>query len=238
MRAPSIDLTGSRVIDAIDSTGVPYPITIDANDEQLWRDAGCSGQVLHYRAIADGAIGFYNPRTGDDLIGCDIGYCPELPNSWAALKGWRTVPVTQDGHLTVADGGHRAVLRPAGSLEATRFQGKWQIVGMDGKALDEDCRVSLNVSEDEIRWEPRCAGNLVRYVSNGPHFATVEPPPINPRPLNTQLLPLPPFCAVRPPTRLPKGMDALQAGDRIERTDAGSIRISGGEHSVTLVSQS
>ena len=106
-----------------------------------------------------------------------------------------------------------------------------------GKPIGRNSPLALNGDAHGIWWEPRCAGASMAYSVNGTHFARVEPPPVQPPPPNAEPMPAPLICAIRPPPRLADAMQALRAGERIERADRGGVRISGGGRSITLFSQ-
>tara|TARA_B100000678_G_scaffold272266_1_gene261586 strand:+ start:395 stop:853 length:459 start_codon:yes stop_codon:yes gene_type:complete len=104
--------------------------------------------------------------------------------------------------------------------------GEWRLAGLDGGEFNESYGIALSADEGEIWWNPRCAGAVVRYRIVGDRFVVVEDPP-----------PPPVACAIAVPQRLPEVMNAIRAADRIERTPANGIRLSGGGRSVTLFGQ-
>ncbi|WP_340588658.1 hypothetical protein [Erythrobacter alti] len=111
--------------------------------------------------------------------------------------------------------------------------GGWRVAGIDGESLDEPYGLALMADEEEIWWEPRCAGMILSYSIEGNAFSTGprtgEPPASNSTPA--------PVCAIGLPPRLHDVSSALQLAERIELTPSNGVRISGGGRSVLLYSQ-
>lgn len=103
--------------------------------------------------------------------------------------------------------------------------GEWRVAGIDGGQFDEPYGIALSADEEEIWWSPRCAGQSVRYRIEAARFVVVETP------TPTEV------CEIGLPARLPEVIDAIRASERIERTPANGIELSGNGRSLTLFGQ-
>ncbi|MBB3034641.1 hypothetical protein [Alteriqipengyuania lutimaris] len=123
------------------------------------------------------------------------------------------------------------------ALAPTTLAGEWRVAGIDGEAFDESYGLALSADEEEIWWEPRCAGQSIRYRIADGRFEAVPPPPLPAPEPGAEPAPANVVCLIGLPERLPEVMTAIRAADRIERTSANGIRLSGEGHSLTLFSQ-
>jgi len=113
--------------------------------------------------------------------------------------------------------------------------GEWRVAGIDGQSLDEPYGLALTGADDELWWEPRCAGMARSYRIDGPAIA-FEPVKINGSP-PAPGSPPPPVCTIAVPLRLADVARALDAATFVGRTSANGVLISGGGRSVLLFSQ-
>ena len=123
------------------------------------------------------------------------------------------------------------IVEPA---QVATLAGEWRIAGIDGKSLDEPVGIALRGSDQELWWEPRCAGMVRSYRINGTRFST------GPRldmPARKPGDPTPPVCAIGLPRGLDAAMRAIDGADTIRRTPSNGIELSGGGHSLILFSQ-
>lgn len=111
--------------------------------------------------------------------------------------------------------------------------GHWRVAGIDGEPLNESYGLALSADEQEIWWEPRCAGYILGYTIEGNAFTTgarvTEPPVSTSTPA--------PVCAIGLPPRLVDVSRALQLAERIETTPENGVLLSGGGRRVLLFSQ-
>ncbi len=117
-------------------------------------------------------------------------------------------------------------------VEVETLAGEWRVAAIDGRSSEEPIGLALTGSDQQIWWEPRCAGMARTYRINGRQisFGSTYPP----RPAGS---PTPPVCAIGVPPRLGDVFRALDNSDRVRRTENNGILISGPSHSVTLFSQ-
>lgn len=118
------------------------------------------------------------------------------------------------------------------AVKVTTLAGAWRVAGIDGRSLDEPYGLALTGNDEELWWEPRCAGMVRRY--------RIEGTSVSFRSLHSQApagTPPPPVCVIGLPPRLSEVFRALDAGTSIERTPANGIEIRGGGHSLVLFSQ-
>ena len=112
------------------------------------------------------------------------------------------------------------------------LSGEWRVAGVDGRSLDEPVGLALRANEEEIWWEPRCAGMARRYRINGQQISFQSAgPPRAPGALT------PPVCAIGLPPKLQLVFQAIDGAETISRTPGNGISISGPRHSVVLYSQ-
>jgi hypothetical protein len=124
---------------------------------------------------------------------------------------------------------HEAPLPPAVEAQAvTRLAGEWRVAGIDGKPFDESYGLALSADDSKIWWAPRCAGYERTYELDGTraHFG-------DPHKEGSPRI----VCQIGIPSRLPDVFRALDSADRVVRTPANAMEVSGGGHSLTLFSQ-
>jgi hypothetical protein len=120
---------------------------------------------------------------------------------------------------------------PAPALVAS-LAGEWRVAGVDGQPFDEPYGLALSGSDTELWWSPRCAGFVRSYRIEGAEArfgAVAGVPASDGRPA--------PVCLIAVPARLGAVFAAIDAADRVVRTPANGIEISGGGHSLLLFSQ-
>jgi len=110
--------------------------------------------------------------------------------------------------------------------------GEWRVAGIDGGSVDEPVGLSLTGNEQQLWWEPRCAGVARAYRIQGRRitFSSAQPP----APPGS---PTPPVCSIGLPPRLDEVARALDDASSITRTPANGVLISGPTHSLTLFAQ-
>ena len=112
------------------------------------------------------------------------------------------------------------------------LKGAWRVAGIDGRPLDEPVGLALMGDEDELWWEPRCAGLVRTYRIDGGRIAFAAAQPRQPAGS-----PTPPVCAIALPPRLSDVTRALDEATHISRTPENGVLIAGPDHSLTLFSQ-
>jgi hypothetical protein len=120
---------------------------------------------------------------------------------------------------------------PSPALIAS-LAGEWRVAGIDGQPFDEPYGLALSGSDTELWWSPRCAGFARSYRIDGARvrFSRVAGTPASDgRPA--------PACLIAVYARLGAVFVAIDAADRVVRTPANGIEISGGGHSLLLFSQ-
>lgn len=235
-RAEPFDLRGQWSVSRIDgeSLGVAVSFTGSAN-ALVWQPS-CAGQDIAYRTVGD-AIEFYQPPRSGPREVCEIGFPDALPRVLEALEGRWDVSEKDNGNLLLTRGERVMVLAKWPAGPSISLTGEWRVAGIDGREFDEPYGIALSATREEIWWEPRCAGQSVRYRIVNDRFVVVEPPPAPPPPPGATRPPPPVVCTIAIPDRLPDVMNAIRAADRIERTPANGIQLSGNGRSLTLFSQ-
>lgn len=140
------------------------------------------------------------------------------------MRAIALIAVALAGCTAQADGALREGSSAAAPAPVT-LAGEWRVAGIDGQDFDEPYGIALSADGDHIWWSPRCAGQTIDYNIDGNNFEAVSPPPP------------PVVCAIGYPERLPQVMAAILAAERIERTPANGIRLSGDGRSLTLFAQ-
>lgn len=112
------------------------------------------------------------------------------------------------------------------SAQVGSLAGAWRVAGIDGRSLDEPVGLSLTGDEQQLWWEPRCAGVARAYRIEGPRITFASSPGAGG-----------PVCDIGQPPRLDEVVRALDGADRIARTPNNGVLISGPAHSVLLFSQ-
>ena len=117
-------------------------------------------------------------------------------------------------------------------VAVSSLAGEWRVAGIDGHSFDEPIGLSLTGNEQELWWQPRCAGMARVYRIEGPliTFGSTEPP----RPAGA---PTPPVCAIGLPPRLDEVLRALDDAQSVARSPSNGVLISGPNHSILLFSQ-
>lgn len=116
--------------------------------------------------------------------------------------------------------------------------GAWRLAGIDGASFDETYGLALYADGTNLWWEPRCAGQEVRYRINGTRFSA-EPVPATsaPQTSKAETAPKRPICTIGLPPRLEEVLGILLTADRIARTPENGVLISGRGRSLLLFSQ-
>jgi hypothetical protein len=110
----------------------------------------------------------------------------------------------------------------------TTLAGEWRVAGIDGKPFDESYGLALSADDSKIWWAPPCAGYERSYDLDGTRARFSD--------LHKEGAPRI-VCQIGIPSRLPDVFRAIDSADRVVRTPANAIEISGGGHSLTLFSQ-
>jgi len=232
------DLSGQWVIQTLDGRELQQPVALTGTSASLVWEPACAGQTISYRAASEG-IEFYRAEPEGDgwPIVCQIAYPQDLPRVLNALEGRWTASHASDGGILLSRSGARIALKPATAEAPATLAGEWRVAGIDGEDFDEPYGIALSADAEQIWWAPRCAGVQVAYQISGASFAVTPPPVPQPPAPGTRPPAPPPVCKIAPPPRLAEVMSAIRAADRIERTPANGIRLSGKGRSVTLFSQ-
>ena len=118
---------------------------------------------------------------------------------------------------------------PPDAVRSQMLVGEWRVAGIDGEDFDEPYGIALSASDSEIWWNPRCARQSAHYTIDGNRFRWTPPPELPQEPLYV--------CTIAIPPRLPAIMETIRLAEKIERTPANGIRLSGQGRSLTLFSQ-
>ena len=116
--------------------------------------------------------------------------------------------------------------------QVSSLAGEWRVAGIDGLSRDEPIGLSLTGDDQQLWWQPRCAGMARNYRVDGQMISfgsTLPPAPAGSPP--------PPVCAIGLPPRLSEVFRALDDAVSITRTPENGVVISGPSHSLTLFSQ-
>jgi hypothetical protein len=123
--------------------------------------------------------------------------------------------------------------QPEAAQSVQTLAGAWRVAGIDGNSLDEPYGIALEADDTMIWWAPRCARQERLYQITGSKVRFTVNPELQPGPGKPGVA----VCMIGLPPRLADITRALDAAERIERTEANGILISGGGHSLTLFSQ-
>lgn len=240
-RSAPYDLTGTWTISRIDGQSLAQRIAFSGSEAALTWQPTCAGQGISYRTIGT-RIEFYQPPREGPREVCDIGYPDDLPRVIQALQGMWAVAERQGGNVVLRNGTRQMELEKTPPAPQVDLAGEWRVAGIDGNEFDEPYGIALSADGEEIWWEPRCAGAIVQYRIVNERFVVIEPPPVSPtHPASDRTgMPMPPppaVCTIGLPPRLPDVMNAIRAAEKIERTPANAIRLSGNGRSLTLFGQ-
>lgn len=234
--AATYDLRGQWGVTRLSGQTLDMRIPFTGTREALVWQPDCAGQDIHYRTVGS-MIEFHQPtRIGAREV-CEIGYPEALPRVIDALEGRWNIAAQQNGDLLLSRGDMRLTLEKLPVDAPESLAGEWRVAGIDGKEFDEPYAIALSADDTDIWWEPRCARQSVHYRIVGERFVVVEPPAAPPPPPGAEPPPPPAVCAIGLPERLPEVMNAIRSANRIERTPANGVRLSGGGHSITLFAQ-
>ena len=120
----------------------------------------------------------------------------------------------------------------AGAVAVINLTGEWRVAGIDGHSVEEPIALSLTGDENQLWWQPRCAGMARAYRIDGQSiaFGSTEPPR-----RAGELTP--PVCAIGLPPQLDEVFRALDGAKSIARSPSNGVLISGPNHSLLLFSQ-
>lgn len=132
-------------------------------------------------------------------------------------------PVREPPSATMARSGG------AGS-HAGGLAGRWRVAQIDGQTSGDAGRLVLAADENQLWWEPRCAGIVRTYRILGPgiRFVSGQVSPDTPPA---------PVCEIGLPSRLHDVTRALDDAVAITFVTREIVLISGPEHTLTLYSQ-
>ena len=233
------DLRGEWSVARLNGQPLDTRIPFTASSDTFTWEPACAGQQIAYRTV-DGRIEFYQPPREGERIVCDIGYPEPLPRVIEGLEGRWDVEQKGNGNLVLTRGETRLELEKAPAQPQVSLAGEWRVAGIDGREFNESYGLALSADESELWWEPRCAGVAVEYRIEGTRFSARRPavaPPPAAGSAEPPAAPAPAVCAIGLPERLEEVMAAIRAADRIERTQANGVLISGNGRSVTLFGQ-
>lgn len=120
----------------------------------------------------------------------------------------------------------------AGSVAVINLAGEWRVAGIDGRSVDEPIALSLTGNENQMWWQPRCAGMARTYRIDGQSiiFGSTRPPPKAGEPSGV-------VCDIGLPPRLDEVFRALDDAQSVARSPNNGVLISGPSHSLLLFSQ-
>ena len=133
-----------------------------------------------------------------------------------------------------------ALLIAAYALEApastarpvTSLAGEWRVAAIDGHPIDAPIDIKVRADLHEIWWEPRCAGYAQSYHIRGAQFSTRRSAAFKRKPGDRPGI----ICTIAPPLEIAHAFTALASATRIDRTPDAGVQLSGGGHSLMLVS--
>lgn len=135
----------------------------------------------------------------------------------------------QSGSVPAADASTASV--------PSMLTGEYRVAGIDGQDVGGGIGIALIITDDQIWFDPRCAGFSWTYTHEDGALTTDRPE--SPRAVDGQIAARlgRPTCriAVHPEQR--RLANALDAVRQVRRTPSNGIEMSGGGHSVTLFTQ-
>lgn len=120
----------------------------------------------------------------------------------------------------------------SGSVAVIKLAGEWRVAGIDGRSVEAPIALALAGNENQLWWEPRCAGMARTYRMDGQSviFGSTEPPLRSGEPSKVT-------CDIGLPPRLDEVFRALDDAQSVARTPSNGVLISGPNHSLLLFSQ-
>lgn len=160
-------------------------------------------------------------------------------NSWSSLLVFASLtscqepqPSFQHDRKTIPQPQDEVALEKRHAKKVSDLTGEWRVASVNGVSLASSTSLALRGTENELWWEPRCAGMARRYQMNefNISFSSTEPPRHVNQP--TRLI-----CTIGLPPKLSQVFEALDGANRISRTPSNAILIHGAGHSVLLHKQ-
>lgn len=120
----------------------------------------------------------------------------------------------------------------AGSVAVINLAGEWRVAAIDGRSIEGPIALSLTGNENQLWWQPRCAGMArgYRIDDQAIAFGSTEPP-------RRAGEPTPPVCTIALPPRLDEVFRALDEAQSVARTPSNGVLILGPNQSLLLFSQ-
>jgi len=231
------DLRGKWGVSRLGGETLDYRISFTGNETALIWEPGCAGQGILYRAEGE-FLEFHQTPQDEPREVCDIGFPEDLPIVLEALEGRWTAEPQGNGDILLSREDTQLTLEKLPVAQVETLAGEWRVGGMNGQSMEGPEAIALTADASEIWWEPRCAQKSVGYRILNERFFHVKPPEAPPAPPSTAPAPPPPLtCVIGLPTRLSDALNAIRAADRIERTPANGVRLSGKGQSITLFAQ-
>ena len=108
----SISLAGAWRVTAVDGVALEFPFEFGADDERLWWEPACAGQLRDYRIRGESIsiTPYKDPNANADglVTVCAIGPPPNLPLVFEAIDAVNRVSRGPQNQITL-DGGGRSV---------------------------------------------------------------------------------------------------------------------------------
>lgn len=152
------------------------------------------------------------------------------PGEIAIQAGFREASTIRRirGGLYVEGKAHRLQLRrlidqASVASRAVDLAGEWRVAELDGEEIDKRNGIALSANHEEIWWEPGCALQSRNYTIRGSRFDTQPDGPSGSA-----------VCDIGIPAELPRIWSAIDAAEKIQRTQANAVLISGRGRSVVL----
>lgn len=119
----------------------------------------------------------------------------------------------------------------AGTVAVIKLDGQWRVAAIDGRSVEEPEALSLTGSENELWWQPPCAGMARTYRIDGQSitFGSTTRPRRAGGPSGV-------VCDIGLPPRLDEVFRALDDAQGVARLPSNGVLISGPNHSLLLFS--
>ena len=232
------DLDGPWQVAEVDGRTIVGVTLNGANSALVW-EPDCAGWFIKYRQ-GGAAIRFISnnrPPEASQVV-CLVGFPDSLPSIFGALAGvdrieasdTRSVRLTGGGHVIRLEQLQSAAERPVASLE-----GRWNVSTLNGKRLPTGSLV-FSATTNFITWEPVCARHERSYTIENDRIAITQMPDTPPSPptLDARVVPPRPICAIGLHPKLQSAFTAMEKATHVRPARAGSVKIEGNGHELTL----
>lgn len=120
----------------------------------------------------------------------------------------------------------------AGTVAVIKLNGEWRVAAIDGRLVEDPEAFSLTGNENQLWWQPPCAGIARTYRMDGQsiRFGSTTRPRRAGEPSGD-------VCDIGLPPRIDEVFRALDDAENVARLPSNGVLISGPNHSLLLFSE-